>query len=144
MMTLTMETVSFKRFYLLHYISTLCSRLVNSIHMPDVFDSVHSSPILNVAQMSSHSPPCGVWWLSGRACALRLEGRRFESHSSCHVGTLSNSLTCSCLWCFGVLTPTQYQCCSRERLSVVVDLKRRYRNIWGAVHKVRHAIFGQF
>jgi len=26
----------------------------------------------------------GVWWLSGK-CALRPEGCRFESHSSCHV-----------------------------------------------------------
>jgi len=31
---------------------------------------------------------------------------------------------------FGVLTPTQYPCCSWERLWVVADLQRRYRNIW--------------
>ena len=38
--------------------------------------------------------------------ALRLEGRTFDSHSSHHVGTLGKSFTYSCLWHFGVLTPT--------------------------------------
>src|SRR6218665_3398945 len=61
--------------------------------------------------------------------AFCLEGRRFESRSSRHVGTLGKSFTHSCMWRFGVLTPTQYQCCSRECLRVVVDLKRRCRNI---------------
>jgi len=30
---------------------------------------------------------------------------------------------------FSMLTPTQCQCCSGEHLSIVVDLKRCYRNI---------------
>src|SRR6218665_973124 len=30
----------------------------------------------------------GVWWLSGWFGALCPEGRRFESHSGCHIGTL--------------------------------------------------------
>src|SRR6218665_4166513 len=42
--------------------------------------------------------------------------RRFESHTSHHVGTLGMSFTHSCLWSFGLLTPAQNQCCSRERL----------------------------
>ena len=37
------------------------------------------------------------------------EGRTFESHSSRQVETLSKSFTHSCLWRFGVLTPTQCQ-----------------------------------
>jgi len=58
------------------------------------------------------------------------KGRRFESHSSCLVETLGKSFTHSCLWHFSVLTPTQYQCCSREHLWVVaLGPKRRYRNI---------------
>src|SRR6218665_1050226 len=44
----------------------------------------------------------GAWWLSGRFDALPPEGRRFESHSSRHVGTLGKSFTRSCLWRFGV------------------------------------------
>ena len=63
----------------------------------------------------------GAWWLIGKFGALRLEGRRL--HSSRHVGTLGKSFTYSCIYCFGV-----YQCCSRECLWVVVDLKRCY--IW--------------
>src|SRR6218665_1386742 len=41
---------------------------------------------------------CGAWWLSGKFGAFRLEGRRVESHSSCHIGTLrkpSITVTCS-------------------------------------------------
>ena len=38
-----------------------------------------------------------AWWLSGRFGALRSEGRRFESRSSRHVGTLGRSFTRSCL-----------------------------------------------
>ena len=33
----------------------------------------------------------GAWWLSGKFGALHPEGRRFESHSSHHVGTLSKT-----------------------------------------------------
>ena len=40
---------------------------------------------------------CGAWWLSGRFGALRPDGRRFESHSSHHVGTLGKSFTYSCM-----------------------------------------------
>jgi len=32
--------------------------------------------------------------------AFRPEGRGFKSRSNRHVGTLSKSLTCSCLWPF--------------------------------------------
>src|SRR6218665_2834870 len=38
-----------------------------------------------------------LWWLSGKFGALRLEGRRFESHSSHHVRALGKSFTCGCL-----------------------------------------------
>ena len=38
-----------------------------------------------------------VWWLSGRPVAMHPEGRRFESNSSSHVGTLDKSFTRSCL-----------------------------------------------
>src|SRR6218665_1078419 len=34
---------------------------------------------------------------SGSVVILRLEGRRFESHSSRHIGTLGKSFTGSCL-----------------------------------------------
>ena len=61
--------------------------------------------------------------------ALRLEGCRFESHFGRHAETLGKSFTRSCLQRFGVLTPTQYQCCNPERFCIVVGLKRRYRNI---------------
>ena len=53
----------------------------------------------------------GEWYLSGKFGALCPEGHRFESHSGRHVGTLGKSFTHSCL-----LTPTQHQCCSWERL----------------------------
>jgi len=36
-------------------------------------------------------------WLSGKFSAFHLEGRRFESHSTHHVGTLGKSFTRSCL-----------------------------------------------
>ena len=39
----------------------------------------------------------GSWWLSGKFVALRPEDRRFESHSSRHIGTLGKSFTHSCL-----------------------------------------------
>ena len=72
-------------------------------------------------------PKCvGCGGSVGRFGALRPEGHRFESHYSRHVETLSKSFICSF---FSMLTPTQYQCCSRERLWVVVDLKRCHRNI---------------
>ena len=32
-------------------------------------------------------------------------------------------------WRLSAVRPTQYQCCGREHLWVVVDLKRCYRNI---------------
>src|SRR6218665_196411 len=55
----------------------------------------------------------GVWSLSGRFGALRPEGRRVEFQSSHNVGILGKYFTPSCLWRLGVLTPTQYYCCSR-------------------------------
>ena len=39
----------------------------------------------------------GESWLSGKFGALRLEGGRFESHSSRHVGTLGKFFTRNCL-----------------------------------------------
>ena len=39
----------------------------------------------------------GAWWLSGKFGGLRPEDLKFESHSSCHVGTLGKSFTHSCL-----------------------------------------------
>ena len=36
------------------------------------------------------------WWLSGKFGALHQQGRRFEPHSSHHVGTLDKSFTRSC------------------------------------------------
>src|SRR6218665_1937956 len=41
---------------------------------------------------------------------------------------------------FSMLTPTQYQCCSQEHLRVVVDLKRRYRNIRNELIKMSSVI----
>ena len=35
----------------------------------------------------------GAWWLSDWVSALRLDGRTFESHSSCHIETLGKSFT---------------------------------------------------
>src|SRR6218665_3103351 len=55
-------------------------------------------------------------WFSGTFGALRPEGRRFESYSMRHVGTLGISFTHSCLWGFSMFTPTQHQCSCRERL----------------------------
>ena len=41
-------------------------------------------------------PTCGAWWSIGRIEAFRPIGRRFESRSSRHVGTLGMSFTHSC------------------------------------------------
>src|SRR6218665_1910334 len=47
--------------------------------------------------------------------AFRPQSGRFETRSNRHVKTFGKSFTHSCLYCFGVLTPTQYQCYGRER-----------------------------
>src|SRR6218665_3394898 len=74
-------------------------------------------PVLSALQAShTVANSGGAWWLSGKVGALRPGGRRFESHSIRHLGTLGKPFTHSFLLCFDVLTPTQYQCCSRERL----------------------------
>src|SRR6218665_1370626 len=39
----------------------------------------------------------GVWWLSGKFGELHPVGRRFESHTSSHIGTLGKPFTHSCL-----------------------------------------------
>ena len=39
----------------------------------------------------------GAWLLSGKFEAMRPKGRRFESDSSSHVGTLGKYFICSCL-----------------------------------------------
>ena len=54
-------------------------------------------------------------WLSGKIGAFRLEGRRFESHSSCYAGTLGKSFTRSAciMWCgalHGCLAVKFYSC----------------------------------
>ena len=86
---------------------------------------------IHICLIVQHVPySCGAWWLSGKSGALHPEGRRFKTHSSRHVRTLGKSFTHSCLYCFGMLAPTQYQCCSWERLWVVVDFKRCSWNIW--------------
>jgi len=65
----------------------------------------------------------------GRVDAYRPEGCGFDSCSSRHVGTLGKSFALSCLWLFGVkLRHSAVSVLCRERLRVVVDLKRRYRN----------------
>jgi len=69
---------------------------------------------------------CGTWWRIGWVDDF--QPMTFNSRSSHHVGTLGKSLTHSCLWCFGVKSGTVSVLC-RERLWVVVELKRRYRNI---------------
>jgi len=52
--------------------------------------------------------------VSSVPCVRTPEGCRFEHDSSRHVG---------------VLTSEQYRCCNRKRLWVVMDFKRRCRNI---------------
>ena len=47
-----------------------------------------------VCDLSNHHR---AWWLSGGFGALRPVGRRFESHSSCHVRTFGKSFTLSSL-----------------------------------------------
>src|SRR6218665_1027480 len=61
-------------------------------------------------------PQCGVWWLSGRfgACVWKVEGS--NPTLIIMLETLGKSFTRNCRLRFGVLTPTQYQCCRRERL----------------------------
>ena len=61
------------------------------------------------------------WRIVGRGGSVvgfgvfRPESRKFESQSSRYVRTLGKSFTRSCPLRFGVITPTQYQSCSRER-----------------------------
>jgi len=65
----------------------------------------------------------GARWL----IAFRPKGRRFESRSSHHIGTLGKSFTRSCLWRFGVKLQHSIHALSGAHL-VVVDLNRRYGN----------------
>jgi len=44
-------------------------------------------------KQNGHGSSYGAWWLMGKFGALRAEGRKFESHSSRHVGTLDKSFT---------------------------------------------------
>src|SRR6218665_798599 len=69
-----------------------------------------------------------AWQLIGRGDAYRPKGRWFDSRSSRHVETLSKSFARGCLWRFGVKPRHSISVLCRERLGVVVDLKRRYRN----------------
>jgi len=70
---------------------------------------------------------CEAWWCIGWFDAFRPKGRRFESSSSRHVGTLGMSFTHSCMLHSAWNSDTVSVLC-RGRLWVVVDLKRRYRN----------------
>ena len=81
-----------------------------------------------------------VWWLIGRFITFHPKGRGFESHSSRHVGTLGKSFTHTNSDTVSMLR--------RERLWVVVDLKRRYRNSlneWSSVKNfnTRQQLSGQ-
>ena len=65
-----------------------------------------------------------TWFIvghGGKFGALRLEGSRFESHSSRHAECLGKSFTHSRLLRFGVLTLTQYYC-SQEHLWAMFPL----------------------
>src|SRR6218665_1919107 len=75
-----------------------------------------------------HLYKCGTWCRIGRVEALRPEGRSFQSRSSRHVGTFDKFLTRSCLWRFGVKLRHSIRAVSGALLSIVADLKRRYRN----------------
>jgi len=72
------------------------------------------NPRIMICQPQDHDlstpGPCGVWWLIGRFDAFRPKGNGFESHCSCHVGTLGKLFTRSCLWHFGVKLQ-QCPCC---------------------------------
>src|SRR6218665_1693707 len=80
-----------------HPLSLIRSRFFKSSRQCTVFDSIKyeklQKPLLNelVQQKSSHSPASGAWWLSFKFGALCPGGRRFESHSSRHIGTLGKS-----------------------------------------------------
>src|SRR6218665_908790 len=56
---------------------------------------------------------CREWWLCGKFGALSPEGRRFESHSSHHVGNVGKFFPHNCPQGFGMLTPPQhlFKCC---------------------------------
>src|SRR6218665_2058881 len=75
----------------------------------------------------------GRVWSIGRVDAFHPKVQEFDSRFSRHVGTLGKSFTHSCLWCFGETSGTVYVLC-QERLRVVVDLKRRYRNSLNECH----------
>ena len=72
-----------------------------------------------------------AWCLIGRFVAFRPKGRGFESRSTTMYRELGQALNSQyyCLWRFGVKLRHRivYVLC-RERLWIVVDLKRRYRN----------------
>ena len=70
----------------------------------------------------------GHVWRIGRVDAFLPKGHGFDSRSSRHAGTLGKSFTHNCLFRFGVKFRTVSVLC-RERLWVVVDLKRRYRMV---------------
>ena len=75
----------------------------------------------------------GRLWLSGKFGAMRLEGCRFESH---HGPWASPSLKVVCgasAW-----NSDKVSVLCRERLWVVVDLKRRYRNSLNEVFEVTY------
>jgi len=70
---------------------------------------------------------CGMRWLVGRFNAYCPKVRGFKSSSVRYVGTLGKSFTHNCMWRLAWNSDTVSVLC-RERLWIVVDLKRRYRN----------------
>ena len=70
---------------IVYVVSGLLSAMV--LHLPIVID-----------RSKVNRTRSGTWWLSGMFVALFPEGRRFESHSSRHVGILDKSFSRSCLY----------------------------------------------
>src|SRR6218665_1938841 len=80
----------------------LTSSSIFTISRPEPFTYINQSINQSINQPTNQPFNCGVWWLIGRFVAFNPKGRRFESHSSCHVGTLGKSFTRSCLQLFSV------------------------------------------
>ena len=68
----------------------------------DIILQLSFSVLVSTVFQSFAQYMCGAWWLIGRFDAFRPKGRRFESRSSRHVGTLDKSFTRNCLWRFDV------------------------------------------
>jgi len=66
---------------------------------------------------------CGAFWLIAKFGALCPEGRRFESHSSHHIGTLGlplcGSFTYSCLLFLHLQLPVAFRRVNSDTVSMV-------------------------